>query len=69
MVGDVKQSIYKFRGACPELFLQKYNNLIEYVPNNSPHSHYSIHYYPYNIHTYLSKNSQYYKYNISDGQH
>lgn len=24
MVGDVKQSIYKFRGARPELFLQKY---------------------------------------------
>lgn len=24
MVGDVKQSIYKFRGAKPELFLQKY---------------------------------------------
>lgn len=26
MVGDVKQSIYKFRQACPELFLQKYDN-------------------------------------------
>lgn len=25
MVGDVKQSIYKFRGACPKLFLEKYN--------------------------------------------
>ena len=25
MVGDVKQSIYKFRKACPELFLDKYN--------------------------------------------
>lgn len=25
MVGDVKQSIYKFRLACPELFIQKYN--------------------------------------------
>ena len=25
MVGDVKQSIYKFRGACPELFEGKYN--------------------------------------------
>ncbi len=24
MVGDVKQSIYKFRQACPELFLKKY---------------------------------------------
>ena len=28
MVGDVKQSIYKFRQACPELFLQKYNKYI-----------------------------------------
>ncbi len=26
MVGDVKQSIYKFRQACPELFLEKYNS-------------------------------------------
>ena len=26
MVGDVKQSIYKFRGARPELFLNKYEN-------------------------------------------
>lgn len=26
MVGDVKQSIYKFRLACPELFIQKYNS-------------------------------------------
>ena len=26
MVGDVKQSIYKFRQACPELFLGKYEN-------------------------------------------
>ena len=26
MVGDVKQSIYKFRGGCPTLFLQKYDN-------------------------------------------
>ena len=25
MVGDVKQSIYKFRQACPRLFLEKYN--------------------------------------------
>ena len=25
MVGDVKQSIYKFRQACPELFLSKYD--------------------------------------------
>lgn len=26
MVGDVKQSIYKFRQACPELFLNKYDS-------------------------------------------
>ena len=26
MVGDVKQSIYKFRQACPRLFLEKYNS-------------------------------------------
>ena len=26
MVGDVKQSIYKFRQACPELFLDKYKS-------------------------------------------
>ena len=26
MVGDVKQSIYKFRQACPELFLEKYES-------------------------------------------
>jgi ATP-dependent helicase/nuclease subunit A len=26
MVGDVKQSIYKFRRACPDLFLNKYQN-------------------------------------------
>lgn len=26
MVGDVKQSIYKFRQACPQLFLEKYEN-------------------------------------------
>lgn len=26
MVGDVKQSIYKFRQACPEIFVDKYNS-------------------------------------------
>lgn len=25
MVGDVKQSIYKFRQARPQLFIEKYN--------------------------------------------
>lgn len=29
MVGDVKQSIYKFRLACPELFIEKYNTYSE----------------------------------------
>ena len=30
MVGDVKQSIYKFRQACPDLFLEKYNSYTSY---------------------------------------
>lgn len=30
MVGDVKQSIYKFRLACPELFIDKYDRYAEY---------------------------------------
>ena len=40
MVGDVKQSIYGFRMACPELFTHKYDNyrhmneLADYVPYN-----------------------------------
>ena len=29
MVGDVKQSIYKFRQAMPDLFLEKYKNYSE----------------------------------------
>ncbi len=32
MVGDVKQSIYKFRLACPELFIDKYDRYAEYSP-------------------------------------
>ena len=28
MVGDVKQSIYKFRGSRPDLFLEKYDNFV-----------------------------------------
>lgn len=37
MVGDVKQSIYKFRQACPKLFLDKYEkyNLKQEIGNNS----------------------------------
>ena len=29
MVGDVKQSIYKFRLACPEIFMDKYNRFTQ----------------------------------------
>lgn len=31
MVGDVKQSIYKFRLACPELFMGKYYSYPDYI--------------------------------------
>lgn len=33
MVGDVKQSIYKFRLACPKLFIEKYDS---YTSSDSP---------------------------------
>ena len=33
MVGDVKQSIYKFRLACPKLFIEKYDS---YTEDDSP---------------------------------
>ena len=33
MVGDVKQSIYKFRQAMPDLFLSKYSNYSEKYAN------------------------------------
>lgn len=33
MVGDVKQSIYRFRLACPKLFIEKYDT---YTSENSP---------------------------------
>ncbi|MDO5340700.1 MAG: helicase-exonuclease AddAB subunit AddA [Eubacteriales bacterium] len=33
MVGDVKQSIYKFRLACPELFIEKYDTYSEVGDN------------------------------------
>ncbi len=35
MVGDVKQSIYKFRQARPELFLEKYNSYEQYGDDTS----------------------------------
>ena len=35
MVGDVKQSIYKFRQAKPELFLEKYNSYANYEATNN----------------------------------
>lgn len=38
MVGDVKQSIYKFRLACPELFIDKYDRYLEYPPEPSASS-------------------------------
>lgn len=38
MVGDVKQSIYRFRQAKPELFLEKYNTYKEMDDENSDHS-------------------------------
>ena len=34
MVGDVKQSIYKFRQAMPELFLKKYKNYNKFEESN-----------------------------------
>ncbi len=34
MVGDVKQSIYKFRQANPDLFLEKYINYREFEDSN-----------------------------------
>ena len=37
MVGDVKQSIYKFRQARPELFLEKYNTYSKYTADDGTH--------------------------------
>ena len=31
MVGDIKQSIYRFRGSNPEIFKEKYNNYSKYI--------------------------------------
>lgn len=36
MVGDVKQSIYRFRQAMPEIFLKRREALEDYVDNNYP---------------------------------
>ena len=40
MVGDVKQSIYKFRLARPELFLEKYST---YTSEESAHQKIELH--------------------------
>ena len=40
MVGDVKQSSYKFRLACPELFLKKYKT---YTAEESSHQKIELH--------------------------
>ena len=40
MVGDVKQSIYRFRLACPELFMEKYKT---YEPENEAHKRIELH--------------------------
>ncbi|MDE6616888.1 MAG: helicase-exonuclease AddAB subunit AddA [Lachnospiraceae bacterium] len=40
MVGDVKQSIYQFRLARPELFMQKYNS---YTTSDSPYRRIDLH--------------------------
>ena len=34
MVGDMKQSIYRFRKAVPELFMEKFNRYTPYLPEN-----------------------------------
>lgn len=36
MVGDVKQSIYRFRQAMPEIFLKRREALEDYIENNYP---------------------------------
>ncbi|MCR4787493.1 MAG: helicase-exonuclease AddAB subunit AddA [Lachnospiraceae bacterium] len=46
MVGDIKQSIYKFRLASPELFLEKYKSYEMYDPKsqeNGPHLRIDLH--------------------------
>ena len=40
MVGDVKQSIYRFRMARPELFMEKYNT---YTSDDSGHQRIDLH--------------------------
>ena len=46
MVGDVKQSIYKFRQARPELFLQKYDEYKNKEEKTQPSSKRRQHWYP-----------------------
>ena len=36
MVGDVKQSIYRFRQAMPEIFIEKRNTFHDYDEKNYP---------------------------------
>lgn len=43
MVGDVKQSIYKFRLARPELFLEKYESFTPYGTADSRHQKIELH--------------------------
>lgn len=43
MVGDVKQSIYKFRLARPELFLEKYGTYVPYGDGKEPHQKIELH--------------------------
>ena len=42
MVGDVKQSIYKFRQAMPELFLNKYNSYKSIIEQNKTNNNEKI---------------------------
>ena len=54
MVGDVKQSIYKFRQARPELFLQKYEQYKDKEEKAEDD----------NLKIQLFRNSRYYKFSL-----